>query len=116
MRIKRIGLAIALIWPLLVSAKGDAYGPPLASECNTSAQLSLVAVIRDPSEVQRLYVANSGDTGHKVLAFYSTGPDGRQVLVLPPLRGQNDEETMRQWGHELAHILCGRFHGDEAAY
>lgn len=113
MRIK--WLALIALWPLLAGARGDAYGPPLASECNVSAQLSLVVAIRDPQEVQRLYVVNSGDT-RKVVAFYSTGPDGRQVMVLPPLRGQGDDETMRAWGHELAHILCGRFHGNEAAY
>lgn len=108
-------LVILALLPLCLAAKRDVYGPPLATECNTTASVSLVIVIRATAEVQRMYAAHSTDHA-EVRAFTTTGPDGRTVLVLPPLRGQDDAETMRVWGHELAHSVCGSFHGIGAAF
>lgn len=111
----KLFLLLALL-PFTLAAKRDVYGAPLATECNVTAEMHLVVVVRPPAEVQRLYTSNAHGDATAVLAFFSTGPDGRQVVVLPPLRGQDDAETMRVWGHELAHLVCGRFHGDGAAY
>lgn len=99
---------------LLVMPTLNAAFRPLEADCASTTEASIVIVIREPEEVQHLWEASGGTI--KVLAFTTTGPDGRKVLVLPPLQGQDDRETMRLWGHELAHVACGYFHGQHAAY
>lgn len=97
---------------LFLTASHGGYGPPLRETCVDTGQVdAFMVMVREPREVQRLYEQMPDrDHGASARAFTGITKDGKYTLVLPALRGQKDEEHLQSWGHELAHIVCGRFH------
>lgn len=105
-------LSIVIIAALLLTGSHAGYGPPLLSECIETGEVSFLVMVRDAREVRSLYDRMPNrDHGKSARAFTGITKDGRFTLVLPALRGQKDEQHLESWGHELAHIVCGKFHG-----
>lgn len=106
-------LALASCALLFLTATHGGYGPPLRSECiNTGEVATFIVMVREPREIQRLYdQMPDRDHGATAKAFTGVTKDGKYTLIIPALRGQEDEEHLQSWGHELAHIVCGHFHG-----
>lgn len=100
-----------LLLAILLLAFAQVTSSEAPPPCQQQGRYNLVVVVRSPEEIQRMYNQLSIDKG-EVHEFHTTGPDGADVLVVPPLRGPHDSERMYFWGHGLAHVVCGRFHGN----
>jgi hypothetical protein len=98
---------------LLLTGSHAGYGPPLRAECVDTGEVgAFMVMVRDPREIARMHAQMPDrDHGAVVRAFTGITKDGKYTLVLPALRGQKDAERLEAWGHELAHIVCGKFHG-----
>lgn len=108
--VKRIVLALISALALVAATP---VGAPLRTECKKGTTVTLEVHILPSEEIVNVYRAAGGtaDLHHNELnGFLGTSESGNLALVVPPLRGQNDKETLAVWGHELAHVLCGDFH------
>lgn len=92
------------------------HGPELATDCVSTGEVpAFTLMIRSPDEIQALWARAGHDARSnvdgRIGGFIGLNASGQTTLVLPPLRGQTDRERLAVWGHELAHIVCGHFHG-----
>lgn len=106
---KAISACLAI---LFASSLSSEPAKPVPVTCAPADMYRLEIKIRDPETIRKMYEHLSTTSG-EVFGFHTRDLDtGAEVLVVPPIRNSTDYERMYIWGHELAHVACGHFHGE----
>lgn len=104
----------SLIACLVLVASCDTAGPPLLTECEPGT-ITLEVRIMSLEDINETFPGERapGDQmrGYTILPADPARPP---TIVVAPIRGQGDRETMYRWGHELAHAVCGLWHEEGA--
>lgn len=101
-------LAAGVVLALLASCERSYE--PLASDC-VPGRYTVDFVILDGPELDARFREATGSEAGQLEGFTILG-EMPAVYVLP-LRGGNDSRRLQTWGHELAHVVCGLWHGEE---
>jgi tryptophan synthase alpha subunit len=95
---------------------GPTYGAALKKGCPSDKTVVMVIRLRDREYIKDAYTEIGGivPLNKELHAFWFETSElpGVAQIYLPPPRGQEDEETMRTWGHEMMHAVCGDWHED----
>lgn len=93
---------------------GCAVHPPLTHSCQSvdaHVELLILPSVEAVNELRQRVAPTHLDEFY--MGFEYQRANGEYVIVVPAIANQDDKGTLMIWGHELAHVACGAWHGTE---